>query len=335
MVLISRQNEIHMLVDRHNRRIRYLRVSVTARCNLGCRYCLPPVRTGALDPESRLSDEEILRLCRLLAFEGVEKIRITGGEPLLRPGLANLISAIAAIPGIRNIGLTTNGVLLKNYADDLAEAGVRRINISLDSLREDRFAAITRGGVLRAVLEGIAAAEEADLRPIKLNCVVMRGVNDDEAPNFARLTLRHAWQMRFIELMPIGPAADSWERLFVSSSETRDRIAEFGPLIQTNSHNPAARPVYQLPEAKGSISFISPVTEPFCTSCDRLRLMSNGELRPCLCADASADLGSLMASGASDAELMGTVRQVLADKPLCGSAELVRPRETVMAAIGG
>ncbi len=324
-----------MLVDGHGRRVRYLRLSVTGRCNLQCRYCLPPARGPAGSAGSCLSDEAILRVCRLLASEGVEKIRVTGGEPLLRPGVLELIRSLSSIPGVRNIGLTTNGVLLGDHASDLAAAGIRRINVSLDSLKEDRFAAITRGGALGKILDGIAAADEAGLRPVKLNCVVMRGVNDDEVTKLASLTLRRAWQVRFIELMPIGPAAGSWKRLFVSSAEVRDKIAELGPLVPVNPGNAAARPVYRLPDGKGSISFVSPVTEPFCMSCDRLRLMSNGELRPCLCTDASADLGSLMASGASDSELLEAVRGVLADKPLCGTAELARPRETVMAAIGG
>ncbi len=325
-----------MLVDGCGRRIRYLRISVTGRCNLQCRYCLPRAGCSTVDAGSGLSDEEIMRLCRLFVAEGVGKIRITGGEPLLRPGLTDLVGSLTAIPGIRSIGLTTNGMLLGRYARDLAAAGVRRVNVSLDSLREDRFTEISGGGSLATVLDGIAAADEAGLRPVKLNCVVMRGVNDDEITDLARLTLPHTWQMRFIELMPIGPAAASWRELFVSNSEVQGKVtAELGPLIAMNSSNAAARTVYRLPEAKGTVSFISPVTEPFCMSCDRIRLMSNGELRPCLCTDASADLGSLMASGASDAELLEAVRRALQYKPTCGAAELVRPRETVMAAIGG
>jgi len=276
-----------------------------------------------------------VRLCRLLAAEGIERLRITGGEPLLRPGLRDLIGSLAAIRGIQDISLTTNGVLLRDHASDLAAAGVRRVNVSLDSLRESRFAEISGGGSLGAVLDGIAAAEEAGLRPVKLNCVVMRGVNDDEAADFALLTLRHSWHVRFIELMRIGPAAGSWDRLFVPNFEVREKIAALGPLVPADSSVGTARAEWQLAGAKGRLGFISPVSEPFCASCDRLRLMSSGKVRPCLCADLSADLGSLIAAGASDSELLEAARGVLRDKPLCGSAELARPGETLMAAIGG
>jgi len=325
-----------MLLDGCGRRIRYLRVSVTAHCNLQCRYCRPDT-SGESNISSGpcLSDGEIVRLCRLLAAEGIERLRITGGEPLLRPGLCDLIGSLAAIRGIQDISLTTNGMLLRDHAWDLAAAGVRRINVSLDSLQESRFAEISGGGSLGAVLDGIAAAEEAGLRPVKLNCVVMRGMNDDEAADFALLTLRHSWHVRFIELMPIGPAAGSWDRLFVPNSEVREKIAILGPLAAADSSVGAARTEWQLAGAKGRLGFISPVSEPFCASCDRLRLMSSGELRPCLCADLSADLGSLIAAGASDSELLEAVRGVLRDKPLCGIAELARPGETLMAAIGG
>jgi cyclic pyranopterin phosphate synthase len=321
-----------MLTDAHGRTIRYLRLSVTPECNLRCAYCRP--LSEEPDSGPALSDEPIVRLCSLLAREGVERIRITGGEPLLRPGLTDLIRSLTAIPGIRQVSLTTNGVLLAEQARDLAASGLRRVNVSIDSLRDERFAEITGGGSLNDVFKGIVEAESAGIHPIKINCVVMRGVNDDEVGDFARLTVENPWHVRFIELMPIGPVARDWNDLYVSNSEVRERLSKEVALVPMDGS--PRYPEYHLPASCGGvIAFISPVSEPFCAACDRLRLLSDGTLRPCLCSDDCVNLGRFMNLGAGDEEILRAVRDALAAKPACGVARLQQDGSKLMASIGG
>ena len=324
-----------MLVDGKGREIRYLRLSVTAHCNLRCRYCRPRNDRDAGNLEPCLSDEEILRLCHLLATKGIEKIRITGGEPLLRPGLPRLIRFLSEIPGIIEVSLTTNGLLLKNYVADLAAAGLRRLNVSLDSLQEDRFAEITRGGSLAPVLEGISAAERHGFSPIKINVVVMRGVNDDEAADFARLTMHRDLEVRFIELMPSGPAASSWSELFVETIETRRRIESVGRLIPTPDDFGSRYPRFSFPGAVGKIAFISPITDPFCAFCDRLRITASGELRPCLRFDWSINIGHLLRRGSSDNVLLSVIRRAVRAKDFRFPSHAASAVGQAMSSIGG
>ena len=322
-----------MLTDGLGRRIRYLRLSVTPECNLRCLYCRPPLDSDNPDAGPALTDDRIIRLCSLLAREGVERIRVTGGEPLLRPGLTDLIRSLTAIPGIQEVSLTTNGVLLGENARSLAASGLRRVNISIDSLRDERFASVTGGASLNQVFDSIKEAESAGIRPIKINCVVMRGVNDDEVADFARLTLENPWHVRFIELMPIGPVARGWSDLHVSNLEVRERLSKEVALVPVDGS--ARYPECRLRDGRGVIAFISPVSEPFCAGCDRLRLLSDGTLRPCLCSDECVNLGRFIDLGAGDEELLGAVRDALARKPACGVAELRRDGSKLMASIGG
>jgi GTP 3',8-cyclase len=296
--------------DAYGRRLNYLRVSLTDACNLRCVYCMPEdirFRPAA----TLLQDDEILTLVRVAASLGVNKIRLTGGEPTVRHGVVNLVRNIVAIPGIERVVMTTNGIKLAELAGPLAEAGLAQVNISIDSLDPVKFRRITRRGDLADVWQGITAAEAAGLRPVKLNCVVTRGFNDDEVVELARLTLDNPWEVRFIELMPLGSVADFQQDQVVSSAETRSRIeAALGPLEVVPGHNghDPARP-YRLPNARGQLGFISSVTEPFCEGCNRLRLTADGKLRLCLLRDDEADLLTPLRAGADFA----TLRQLMAE----------------------
>ncbi len=305
--LFERQDTLH---DAYGRHLHYLRVSLTDACNLRCVYCMPEnivFRPAA----SLLQDEEILTLVRVAASLGVDKIRLTGGEPTVRRGIVELVAAIKAIPGIKTVAMTTNGIKLAELARPLAQAGLDAVNISIDSLDPEKFRRITRRGDLADVWRGIAAVEEAGLTPIKLNSVVTRGFNDEDVVDLARLTLDHPWEVRFIELMPFGGTADFQQRQVVPSAETRARIeAVLGPLTSVPGHNghDPARP-YRLPGARGIVGFISSVTEPFCEGCTRLRLTADGKLRLCLLRDAEVDLLTPLRAGADFAAL----RQLFAD----------------------
>lgn len=294
------------LLDRFGRHLNYLRVSVTDRCNLRCVYCMPEKMT--FRPKQELmSDQEMLTLVRIMVELGVTKLRLTGGEPAVRPNLVELVRTITQMPGISEISMTTNGLLLPQLAEPLARAGLDRVNISIDTLDPAKFKKITRWGNLDDVWAGVEAAEAAGLRPIKLNAVVTRRFNDDEVIDLARLSLQHAWQIRFIELMPFGSEAGFAQEAVVSSQETRAKIeAELGPLHEVpgyDGHDPA-RP-YRLAGAYGSLGFISSVTEPFCAGCNRLRLTADGSLRLCLLRDGELDLLTLLRQGL-DAE---TIKQ--------------------------
>jgi cyclic pyranopterin phosphate synthase len=274
------------LFDSFHRHINYLRISVTDRCNLRCIYCMPPEGISWIPHTEILSYEEIVAIVQIAAGLGINKIRLTGGEPLVRAELPELIRMLSEIKGIDEVSMTTNGTLLKAYAKELKQAGLKRVNISLDTLRADRFRYITRCGELKDVLDGIEAAMDADLRPVKVNMVVMRGINDDEILDFANMTYKKEWHVRFIELMPFTEVTG-----FVPSSELRQHIKLLGPLepcLSLIGNGPAE--YYRLPGAKGTIGFISPISEPFCSSCNRLRLTSNGQLCPCLLADDGVDL---------------------------------------------
>jgi cyclic pyranopterin phosphate synthase len=276
---------------------------------------------------------------------GVRKIRLTGGEPLVRPHIERLVEMIAAVPGISDLSMTTNAVLLDKLAQPLANAGLRRINISLDTLKPDRFRAITRRGDIETVWRGIHAAQAAGLAPIKLNVVVVRGMNDDELADFARLTLEHVWHVRFIELMPVANEGNWGAELplpgnrYMSVAEMQARIvaalrAPLQPAQAPTGNGPAT--VFQLPDARGTLGFISPVSGHFCPTCNRLRLTSDGKLRPCLLDAGEIDMRTALRDGATEAQLRELLRRAVQCKPQHHQLDQnIVPVDRVMAQIGG
>ena len=326
-----------MPLDQYQRDIDYLRISVTDVCNLRCVYCMPE-HMAFRRPAELLTDVELFRLIPLFARIGFHKIRFTGGEPTLRRGLVALVHHTTRQPGIRQVGLTTNGLLLDQLAQPLAKAGLTSVNVSLDTLDPTRFRELTRWGNVRDVLEGLTAAEAAGLR-IKLNAVPIRGVNDtDAAVALARLTLEHNWQVRFIEVMPFANNASFQSGHIVREAELRSRLeAALGPLepLHDGRLDGEAR-MFRLPGARGAIGFISPVSSPFCAACNRMRLTTDGKLRLCLLRDDEVDLRGLLRAGASDADLSDAVLSALHRKPW--GHELGRdviPSARGMSEIGG
>ncbi len=289
------------LRDGYGRVIDYLRVSVTSLCDLRCVYCTPGPRLRAA--ADALSDEEILRVVRAAARLGVRRVRLTGGEPTLRPGLTGLIEAMAGTRGIEEVSLTTNGQRLAAMAAELARAGLRRVNVSLDSLQPDRFRRVTRGGDLSRVLEGLCAAQTAALDPVKINAVVVRGLNDDELVDLARLTLEHPWHVRFIELMPIGNQG-RWGAgfpeppdRFLPVDEIHRRLADLDLEPSDGPQGGGPARTFRLRGAQGTVGFIAPLGQRFCGTCNRLRLTSDGRLRPCLLAGEELTILPALRSG--------------------------------------
>ena len=307
------------MLDRVNRNIDYLRISITDRCNLRCVYCMPSAGVPRLPHEAVLRYEEILRIVKVAAERGIKKVRLTGGEPLVRKGVASLVREISAIPGIDDLSLTTNGLLLGRMARDLADAGLKRINVSLDSLDPDRFRELTRGGELKDVLEGIHQAEEAGFDPIKINVVAIKGFNGEEVQEFARLTLLKPYQVRFIEFMPIGHRAIWEESKVMTEGEIIEKISTLGELIPVERGGQGAQAgparLYRLPGAKGILGFISPLSNHFCGSCNRLRLTADGKIRPCLFSETEIDLKTPLRTGCDDAELSRLISIALSVKP--------------------
>jgi GTP 3',8-cyclase len=300
--------------DQFGRRIEYLRISVTDRCNFRCLYCMPSEGLPWLPKSEILSYEEIADVVRQLGPLGLKRLRVTGGEPTIRPDLAKLIGMLRAVPEIDDIALSTNGVRLPELAGPLRDAGLDRVNMSVDSLRGDRIAQIARRNLGFDPVRSALAAEDAGLGPIKLNMVVMRGINDDEILDFARLTLDHAWHVRFIELMPVGDLRElTWEHV-VPSDEIRDRIAAIGSLNAdagpAKGNGPAA--YYRLSGAAGTIGFITPMTHTYCASCNRVRLTADGRLRTCLFGDHEVDLRTPLRAGTP---LAPYFTRALAEKP--------------------
>lgn len=305
-------------IDHNNRSVSYLRVSVTDRCNLRCVYCMPAEGVPPKTHDEVLRYEEIARLVRVAAGIGISKVRLTGGEPLVRRGLVGLVALIAATPGIDDISMTTNGTLLAQHAADLARAGLRRVNVSLDTLDPDRFRAVTRLGRLEDALAGIRAAADAGLAPIKINVVVMGGGNDDEVAAFARRTVSDGWNVRFIEVMPIGEGGQSAAGHYVSSATIRAAIeAELGPLEPATLPGNGPARYWRVSGAPGTIGFISPISQHFCSACNRLRLSADGKLLPCLFtpSESEIDLRTALRGGADDAALAGLFRRAIAAKP--------------------
>lgn len=331
------------MIDPFGRTIDYLRVSVTDQCNLRCVYCMPEEGVPFAPAESTLTDDELVRLVRIAAEMGVRKVRLTGGEPLMRRGFVELVARIAALPGVEDLSATTNAYLLERDALALAQAGLHRVNVSLDTLRRDRFAEIARRGSFDKVWGGIRAAMEAGIAPIKINCVAMKGLNDDEAPDFAEWTRREAVHVRFIEIMPIRWNLDDttpveraddngllmlrqsagsmlsdaqMRRLFVPWAETRARIeAVHGELEEATVVTNGPARTFRLPGALGTVGFISQISDDLCVRCNRIRLTSDGFLRPCLMEDGELDLRTPMRGGVDDDTLRELFAHVVAHKP--------------------
>lgn len=300
------------LYDRLGRHIHYLRVAVTDRCNFRCQYCMPPEGVEWLEHNDILRYEELVRIIRAFAGLGVDKVRITGGEPLVRKGLLPFLRQVARIPGIKEVGMTTNGSLLEEYAFSLKQAGVGRINVSLDTLQRERFIRLTGQDRLDRVLAGIKKAQQAALTPVKINMVVMKGVNSDEIADMAAFAIQNDYQVRFIEYMPFSTGQDY---VFTAAEMKQQLVAAgFNRLVpQLGGSCPAK--IYHVPESQGSIGFITPVSQHFCSSCNRIRLTPDGYLKPCLLSNEEYSLREQLRAGASDQQLLAQIQQVVWNKP--------------------
>jgi GTP 3',8-cyclase len=326
-----------ILKDQYQRTINYLRISVTDRCNLRCQYCMPEEGVPLIDHENILRYEEILRLVRVSAQEGITKVRITGGEPLVRKSIVNFITELSSIPGIRDLSMTTNGVLLQDFAQPLKDAGLKRINISLDTLDPETFFRITRRDRFHDVWAGIQEALRVGFLPVKLNVVIINGTNEKEVLDFARLTLTFPLVVRFIEYMPAGE--NQWNpKLVYPNSHIREHIQKLGALIPVHNEKndgPAVR--YRLKDSLGEIGFINPISSHFCHLCNRIRLTSDGHLRTCLFHDEEIDLKPFLRGGGGDEKLRAVFLHALEKKPKqhhIQEAHFKKCQRT-MSAIGG
>ncbi len=305
-----------MLLDPFRRKINYLRISITDRCNLRCRYCMPEEGMSLISHEEILTYEEIVRIVRVFSREGISKVRLTGGEPLIRKGIVNFISCLSQIEEIKDLSLTTNGILLKEFAQDLKKVGLKRINISLDSLRRERFHQITRRDDFERVWIGIEEALRVGLSPIKINMVAIRGLNDDEIESFARLTLHLPLTIRYIEYMPSGNGEEWKESDILTTPQIRNRLENVGKLIPILSDpwdGPAKR--FQIEGAIGEIGLIGAISSHFCDECNRLRLTPDGKIRTCLFSDEEIDVKELLRTGGSDLDLKERLLTALKKKP--------------------
>src|SRR6266446_1497943 len=324
------------LVDTFGRKHNNLRISVTDRCNLRCVYCMPEDVTF-LDKAELLTFEEIARFVEIVAPLGIDKIRLTGGEPLMRRDLPRLVAMICKVPGIKDIGLTTNGMLLAHLAQPLFDAGLRRINVSLDALDAARFRQLSRRDGLDKVLEGIHAAKKAGFDPVKINAVTIRGVNEAEVLPLARFAREHGLEMRFIEYMPIG--ADHWERdkVYFAHEILEQLEREIAPLVPVDDYDPRAPAMeFRYTDGGGRVGIIASVSRPFCMSCNRVRLTADGKLRNCLFALDEVDVKTLLRGGAADADIADVIRQNIWEKwegHEINTARFVKPERT-MHAIG-
>ncbi|MFG2115689.1 GTP 3',8-cyclase MoaA [Streptomyces sp. NPDC048718] len=326
------------LVDRFGRIHTDLRVSLTDRCNLRCAYCMPAEGLNWLARPEVLTDDEVVRLVRVATERlGITTVRLTGGEPLLRRGLPALVARLFALPASPVLSMTTNGIGLARTAVALREAGLSRVNVSLDTLRTDRFAEITRRDRLPDVLAGLRAARDAGLSPVKINAVPVRGVNDDEIVGLTAFAVEHGYRMRFIESMPLD-AHGAWDRdRMVSAAEILDRLGEHYELVPVRRRDNAPAEEWRIAGTDAVVGVIASVTRPFCGGCDRVRLTADGQLRNCLFATEESDLRALLRGGADDEALEGAWRNCLAGKGpghAIGSTEFRRPKRP-MSAIGG
>ena len=320
--------------DSHGRRINYLRLSITDRCNLRCIYCMPAMGVPHIDCKEVLRYEDFLRIVSTATELGIRKVRITGGEPLVRKGIIKFLSQLSAIPGVEEIALTTNGLLLADKAQLLKEAGVQRLNVSLDSLQPKTFAEITRGGSLSSMLAGLDAAEAAGLG-IKLNMVVMRGINDQEVLSFAALSLNKPWSVRFIEYMPTL-RENGWQNRIVSGAEILAQLRQHYPLqaIPVERYCGPTKP-YRIEGAMGTIGIITPISDHFCSSCNRIRVTATGLAKSCLLSNSAKDLKPYL--WRSTGELYSVLQQVINNKPRRHHLGCKQPITTPfsMASIGG
>ena len=305
------------LVDSYGRKIDYLRISITDHCNLKCYYCTPFSGRSHLERSQILTYEEMLTVARAAAASGITKIRITGGEPLVRKGGVEFCRMLSKINGLKSLALTTNGIYLEEMATPLFKAGVSRINISLDTLKPERFQKITGYDWLHRVLAGIKRAEQIGMKPIKINTVVMRGINDDEIEDLARLTLKKPYHVRFIELMPTDSSAyGDYESLYMPVEEIMKKIsriekAQIGPA--TDSYGPAR--LCKLPGAVGKVGFIAPISWHFCGSCNRLRLTADGKFKTCLFSQEEIDIKTPLRSEASQNDIINIIQRAVVEKP--------------------
>ncbi|MGB9737290.1 GTP 3',8-cyclase MoaA [Chloroflexus sp.] len=324
-------------LDQYGRRIDYLRVSLTDRCNMRCVYCMPAVGVQFAPRSELLTNDELLLVIRAAARAGFRKLRLTGGEPTLRHDLVNLVRELKRIPGIEHIAMTTNALRLRKLAQPLRAAGLDRVNISIDTLDPVKFRIMTCGGNLDEVWAGIEAADAAGLHPIKLNAVVVRGMNDEEVVRLAGLTLDRPWEFRFIEVMPLTGVAGLAEEGIVTSAELLARLEQcYGPLEEIGHAPSDPARTYRLPGAKGVIGFISSVSDPFCATCNRMRLTADGRLHLCLLRDDEVDLRAAVRSGATVDEIEQIIRHAVYIKPWGhGLPEGIKPTLRGMSELGG
>lgn len=294
------------MIDNYNRKINYLRVSVTELCNLRCRYCMPEEGIHKRRHEEMMTAEETLMAIDSAAKLGINKIRITGGEPLVKRNIIELCRGIKGTPGIEQVCITTNGVLLPQYAADLKAAGIDRLNISIDTLDHEKFKYITRIGELQDVMDGLAAAEDAGFQNTKINCVLMKGFNDDEIEAFVDLTREKPIEVRFIELMPIGGGIDFEKSQFVSCDEVLERVPE---LKSMDTEDGVAK-IYQIPGAPGRVGLIRPISCEFCEGCNKIRLTADGKIKPCLHSNQEISIRGLQQN-----EMLETLRTAILEKP--------------------
>ena len=304
-----------MLIDKFNRRINYLRISLTDRCNLRCIYCMPPEGERKLRHRDILRYEELLRIARIAIKLGINKIRLTGGEPLVRKGIQEFIPMLTALNGLDDVSLTTNGVCLKDNLEILKAAGIKRINVSLDSLKRLNFKLITRFDYFNEVWEGIEKARDMGFYPIKINIVIMKGINDNEVLDFARLAIDQPYHIRFIEYMPIG--LDSKNPDFISNSGIKNTLVNnlgpMSPVLQGKYDGPAKR--FKFHGGKGEIGFISAISSSFCSDCNRLRLTADGKILPCLLSNIETDIREPLRRGCLDEELIKVFQDAVHLKP--------------------
>jgi GTP 3',8-cyclase len=327
-----------MLLDPFRRKINYLRISITDRCNLRCRYCMPEEGIPLIPHEEILSYEEILRIVRVFATEGISKVRLTGGEPLIRKGIVDFVSCLSQIKEIEDLSLTTNGILLKEFAQSLRKAGLKRINISLDSLSKERFCQITRKDDFERVWAGIEEALKVGLSPVKINMVAIQGLNDDEIESFARLTLHLPLIVRYIEYMPSGNGEEWRESDILTIPQIKNRLENVGKLIPIPSDRwdgPAKR--FRIEGALGEIGLIGAVSSHFCEDCNRLRLTPDGKIRTCLFSDQEIDVKEFLRRGGSDLDLKERLLLALKKKPERHSINThqFKKCQRNMSAIGG
>jgi GTP 3',8-cyclase len=324
------------LSDSFQRPINYMRVAVTDRCNLRCIYCMPEEGVASMPHSDILKYEELLTVIQAGAELGITRVRITGGEPLVRLGIVDFIRMLSGIPALEDISMTTNGIFLKEFAADLKAAGLQRVNVSLDTLKPEKFHKICRGGDLNQVLDGIETARAVGLNPVKINMVVMAGSNDDEVLDFARKTITDGWNVRYIELMPFtGHNGQTPEGIATRElKKLLDPLGKMEPTRTSRGNGPAK--YYRFPNTTGTVGFITALSEHFCFSCNRLRLTADGKLRPCLMSEEMLDLRGPLRSGISNDELKKLIQQAVTAKPMGHHlVEGQRPNDRPFCQVGG